>query len=161
MDCIGRHRQYGVNVSFAKSLTLDTWSKRLIYFMENGGNHKFIDYLTKNGGNIDKIDYSSYLVKKYKTELLNKVNKNLKLLILSLKNYNKVDNLFQKDNSIDINSSNENAKNKEKEIVENINEKKEKIVVNNLESNEISTQNFDVNFKKRCVIFKKFFYLRE
>jgi len=77
IDCAGKHREYGVPVSFVRSLTLDAWSKRQILFMENGGNTKALDYFKKYGMKADSnrpVDYKASNVQKYKQDLTKKVD---------------------------------------------------------------------------------------
>jgi ADP-ribosylation factor GTPase-activating protein 2/3 len=73
IDCAGKHREYGVQISFVRSLTLDAWSQRQITFLEQGGNTKSIEYFKKYG--ISRpIDYKNSSVQKYKQELTKKVD---------------------------------------------------------------------------------------
>jgi ADP-ribosylation factor GTPase-activating protein 2/3 len=77
IDCAGKHREYGVPVSFVRSLTLDAWSRRQILFMENGGNTKALDYFKKYGLKPEPnrpVDYKSSTVQKYKQDLTKKVD---------------------------------------------------------------------------------------
>lgn len=77
IDCAGKHREYGVPVSFVRSLTLDAWSRRQILFMENGGNTKALDYFKKYGIKSDAskpIDYKLASAQKYKQDLTKKVD---------------------------------------------------------------------------------------
>jgi hypothetical protein len=77
IDCAGKHREYGVPISFVRSLTLDEWSKRQILFMENGGNTKALEYFKKYGLRSDtsrSIDYKVSTAQKYKQNLTKKVD---------------------------------------------------------------------------------------
>ena len=49
MDCSGEHRGFGVNVSFIKSVTLDSWTEVQVNIMKVGGNQRLRDFLLKNG----------------------------------------------------------------------------------------------------------------
>jgi ADP-ribosylation factor GTPase-activating protein 2/3 len=73
IDCAGKHREYGVQISFVRSLTLDSWSQRQITFMENGGNTKAQDYFKKYGLS-RPYDYKSSTAQKYKQDLTKKVD---------------------------------------------------------------------------------------
>jgi hypothetical protein len=71
-DCAGKHRQYGVAVSFIKSINLDVWNQKQILYMQKGGNSRALDYLRKKGlvtpANRN-IDYKSQIVRQYKDAL--------------------------------------------------------------------------------------------
>jgi len=73
IDCAGKHREYGVQISFVRSLTLDSWSQRQITFMEQGGNPKALEYFKKYGVS-RPFDYKVSNVQKYKQELTKKVD---------------------------------------------------------------------------------------
>jgi len=73
LDCSGKHREYGPQISFARSLDLDTWNRRYMTFMELGGNTKAKEYFNKH--HFQKpYDYKSAQVQKYKQELTKKVD---------------------------------------------------------------------------------------
>ena len=38
IDCSGRHRSYGVHISFVRSITMDKWDDRQLAYMKAGGN---------------------------------------------------------------------------------------------------------------------------
>jgi ADP-ribosylation factor GTPase-activating protein 2/3 len=73
MDCSGKHREYGPQISFARSLNLDNWNERYITFMELGGNAKAQEYFKKQGLKAP-YDYKSPLIQKYKQELTKKAD---------------------------------------------------------------------------------------
>jgi len=73
LDCAGKHREYGPQISFARSLNLDTWNRRYITFMEQGGNPKALEYFKKHGLKAP-YDYKNPIVQKYKQELTKKVD---------------------------------------------------------------------------------------
>lgn len=70
-DCSGRHRGYGTNYSFVKSINLDKWKRIQIEYMKNGGNKqakaKFAEL------EIDKEDkyynYKNNAINKYRDEI--------------------------------------------------------------------------------------------
>lgn len=73
IDCAGKHREYGVHISFVRSLTLDEWTQRQISFVEQGGNTKALDHFKKYG--ITKpYDYKASTVQKYKQDLTKKID---------------------------------------------------------------------------------------
>lgn len=41
IECSGTHRSLGVHLSFVRSVTMDSWSKRQLSMMESGGNQAF------------------------------------------------------------------------------------------------------------------------
>jgi len=45
IDCSGRHRSLGVQISFVRSCTMDTWTKRQLAAMKAGGNHGLKQFL--------------------------------------------------------------------------------------------------------------------
>lgn len=68
-DCAGKHRQYGVQTSFVKSVNLDVWNQKQIIFMQKGGNSRALEYFRKRGiitAANRTIDYKSQIVKQYK-----------------------------------------------------------------------------------------------
>jgi len=73
IDCAGKHREYGVQISFVRSLTLDAWSQRQITFIEQGGNTKAFEYFKKYGLS-RPFDYKSSNALKYRQELTKKVD---------------------------------------------------------------------------------------
>jgi len=73
LDCAGKHREYGPQISFARSLNLDTWNRRYITFMEQGGNTKALEYFRKQGLKTP-YDYKGSQIQKYKQELTKKVD---------------------------------------------------------------------------------------
>jgi ADP-ribosylation factor GTPase-activating protein 2/3 len=73
LDCAGKHREYGPQISFARSLNLDTWNKRYITFMELGGNVKAKEYFNKHHLKTP-YDYKNAHIQKYKQELTKKVD---------------------------------------------------------------------------------------
>mmetsp|Transcript_8567 Transcript_8567/g.22117 ORF Transcript_8567/g.22117 Transcript_8567/m.22117 type:complete len:280 (-) Transcript_8567:152-991(-) len=49
LNCAGRHRGYGVHVSFVRSLELDAWNQHEVRLMLAGGNAGFGDFLSEEG----------------------------------------------------------------------------------------------------------------
>jgi ADP-ribosylation factor GTPase-activating protein 2/3 len=73
LDCAGKHREYGVQYSFVRSLTLDAWSRRQVTFLEVGGNARAAEFFKKHGLKAP-YDYKSQTSQKYKAELAKKVD---------------------------------------------------------------------------------------
>lgn len=70
IDCAGKHRGYGVHISFVRSLTLDKWNEKQLKSMELGGNRKFREFLTAEGHGVpDTHRYNCDLVERYRKEL--------------------------------------------------------------------------------------------
>lgn len=44
MACAGRHRGYGVHLSFVRSLTIDNWSEKQVQMMQMGGNKRLRNF---------------------------------------------------------------------------------------------------------------------
>lgn len=68
-------------------MTLDTWNKKQMLYMENGGNHKAHEFFRKNGVITGTtIDYKNSGIQKYKQELNKKVkiNKILEIILFFL-----------------------------------------------------------------------------
>jgi len=76
LDCSGKHREYGPQISFARSLNLDTWNQRYITCMELGGNAKALEYFRKQGLKAP-YDYRNPVIQKYKQELTKKADASL------------------------------------------------------------------------------------
>ena len=45
LKCAGLHRSFGVNVSFIRSLTIDSWEDQQIEYLRHGGNQRFRAFL--------------------------------------------------------------------------------------------------------------------
>jgi ADP-ribosylation factor GTPase-activating protein 2/3 len=73
LDCSGKHREYGPQISFTRSLTLDSWTARQIAFLEHGGNAKTQEYFNKYGLK-RPYDYKSQTAQKYKNDLIKKID---------------------------------------------------------------------------------------
>ena len=77
LGCSGVHRSLGVHVSFVRSITMDSWTRRQLEMMREGGNEKFNSYLRKKAG-IDmtfapaREKYTSKWAEKYREKLKNK-----------------------------------------------------------------------------------------
>ena len=117
LDCSGEHREFGINISFIKSVTLDQWTQEQVNIMKVGGNQRLKDFLIKHEmpENLDKkIIYNSNLLDFYrrqiKAESIGKFNmepfpskdKLWKTINLSEESLDKVDNDSKNEIIIDI-----------------------------------------------------------
>lgn len=69
MECCGRHRGYGVHISFMKSAELDTWKPEEGYRMQFGGNGKAREYFKQHGILDAKNKYTTTAAQMYKKRL--------------------------------------------------------------------------------------------
>lgn len=71
LECAGKHRNYGVHISFVRSLDLDHFTEEQLKVLQRGGNKRLHDYFKRFG--LDKIDaqsrYSDPLAVKYVQQL--------------------------------------------------------------------------------------------
>ena len=78
IECSGNHRGYGVNISFIRSMTLDSWNDNQINLMKIGGNKNLRELLEVYNIDKNKIDknilYNSKIMDFYRKYLKNKVN---------------------------------------------------------------------------------------
>ena len=49
LQCSGKHRSLGVNVSYVKSITLDSWKRKEILCMLEGGNGQLTQFFDRHG----------------------------------------------------------------------------------------------------------------
>ena len=49
LQCSGKHRSLGVNVSYVKSITLDSWKRKEILCMLEGGNGQLMQFFDRHG----------------------------------------------------------------------------------------------------------------
>lgn len=73
LDCSGKHRELGPQISFVRSLTLDDWTLKQVMHLELGGNKNCAEYFKRYGLN-KPFDYKQPNAQKYKQELLRKVD---------------------------------------------------------------------------------------
>jgi ADP-ribosylation factor GTPase-activating protein 2/3 len=73
LDCSGKHRELGPQISFVRSLTLDDWTLKQIMHLELGGNKACAENF-KRYGLSKPFDYRSANAQKYKQELAKKVD---------------------------------------------------------------------------------------
>ena len=78
INCSGIHRGYGVDISYIKSITLDTWNENQINLMKIGGNKNLRILLEKYDIDKNKVDknilYHSKIMDFYRKYLKNKAN---------------------------------------------------------------------------------------
>ncbi len=121
IKCSGIHRGYGVDISYIRSITLDTWNENQINLMKMGGNKNLRIFLEKydiNKNNVDKnILYHSKIMDFYRKYLKN-ISKNLPIKELApskeeaLKSLNNnINNNNNANKFISIGSKNENDDN--------------------------------------------------
>ena len=125
IDCSGHHRGYGVNISFIRSMTLDSWNDNQINLMKIGGNKNLRELLEVYNIDKNKIDknilYNSKIMDFYRKYLKNKANN----LPNEEQAPSKEDALKSINYNIKIND-NENDINKFKSIGSDVKEKDEK-----------------------------------
>jgi hypothetical protein len=77
MNCSGKHRFLGPNISFVRSIAMDNWKEHEMRAMEKGGNKRFKDYLESEMIEGD-VDYTSEDIQRYKDMLLDEVQQEFK-----------------------------------------------------------------------------------
>ena len=78
-SCTTKHREMGVHISFARSLTLDKWKRKELKAMELGGNKAARAYYEKNGMISDgRPNHQHKALARYKMELAKRVEAALK-----------------------------------------------------------------------------------
>jgi hypothetical protein len=55
MNCAALHRSMGVNISFVRSLSMDTWNEKQLRLMALGGNKALMGFLTNYDLNSENI----------------------------------------------------------------------------------------------------------
>ena len=68
-------------VGTGRSMTLDSWNKKYITFLEKGGNQNFLEFVRKFGligANTREIDYKNPAIQQYKQQLGKQVDDELK-----------------------------------------------------------------------------------
>lgn len=73
MNCSGKHRFLGPNISFVRSVAMDKWKEREMRTMEIGGNKRFLEYLETEMIS-GEIDYDSSALRRYKSQLAKEVS---------------------------------------------------------------------------------------
>ena len=78
INCSGLHRGYGVNISYIRSITLDTWNENQINLMKFGGNKNLRELLELYDIDKNKVDknilYNSKIMDFYRKYLKKKAN---------------------------------------------------------------------------------------
>ena len=157
MDCSARHRSYGPQISFVRSVTMDNWTPLELKIMEIGGNKNFRDFLRHH--NIKKIDYYSERLKNYKNELKDKVNTRSETVLENKKTDEVIENKIPnpkleaklKSDVLVINNNQftQEKQEEKKEITFNL---KDKVKNNNREKRKKKTKKKKVNSEKRWAI---------
>jgi hypothetical protein len=78
INCSGLHRGYGVNISYIRSITLDTWNENQMNLMKFGGNKNLRELLELYNIDKNKVDknilYNSKIMDFYRKYLKKKAN---------------------------------------------------------------------------------------
>ena len=74
MNCSGKHRFLGPNISFVRSIAMDNWKEHEMRAMEIGGNKRFKEFLESEMVE-GEVDYTSETIQRYKHDLLEEVEK--------------------------------------------------------------------------------------
>lgn len=72
MNCSGKHRFLGPNISFVRSVAMDKWKERELRTMELGGNKRFHAYLEAEMIS-GEIDYDGEALRRYRRQLAQEV----------------------------------------------------------------------------------------
>jgi hypothetical protein len=83
MNCAGNHRGYGVNISYIRSITIDTWNETQLAFMKNGGNKKLEELMglfEVPRSTPSQVLFASKLLEYYRNQLKSDVNKGKQLI---------------------------------------------------------------------------------
>ena len=73
LKCAGIHRSLGVEISTIRSLQIDSWTDKQIFYLSKGGNEKFKKFLSEY-----QIDSKSQIDLKYKSKAADYYRKSLK-----------------------------------------------------------------------------------
>ncbi len=74
LNCAGVHRGFGVNISYIRSITMDSWNENQINLMKNGGNQRLRDLFKIyeiNQNYSPELLYSTKLLDFYRRLVLN------------------------------------------------------------------------------------------
>ena len=77
MNCSGKHRSLGPNVSFVRSIAMDNWKEREMRTMEIGGNKRLKAYLESEMVE-GEVDYQDEVLQRYKRMLEEEVEQEMK-----------------------------------------------------------------------------------
>lgn len=75
LDCSAKHRGFGPQISFVRSIGMDNWTEKEMLSMELGGNKKFKEFLQKN--EMETADYKGGAALGYKRDLEREVERRL------------------------------------------------------------------------------------
>jgi len=78
LNCAGDHRGFGVNISYVRSITMDSWSDNQLKIMRIGGNKRLSSLLDEYSLNKEnkEILFKSKLLEYHRKELKSEINKN-------------------------------------------------------------------------------------
>jgi len=74
LNCCGRHRGFGVQTSFVRSLPMDSWSHSQVLSMLEGGNYQLLQFFNRHSLSSSSNDNDSYnddsniIERRYKTK---------------------------------------------------------------------------------------------
>lgn len=83
LNCAGNHRSYGVNISYIRSITIDTWNETQLGFMKLAGNKRLeelMEIFEVPRNTPSQVLFSSKLLEYYRNQLKNDVNKGKQLI---------------------------------------------------------------------------------
>jgi ADP-ribosylation factor GTPase-activating protein 1 len=83
LNCAGNHRSYGVNISYIRSITIDTWNETQLSFMKLAGNKRLEELMAifeVPRNTPSQVLFSSKLLEYYRNQLKNDVNKGKQLI---------------------------------------------------------------------------------
>jgi len=63
LNCAGEHRGYGVNISYVRSITMDSWNDNNVSIISKGGNRKLNELLGLYHINKKKLNVNLYNTK--------------------------------------------------------------------------------------------------
>lgn len=81
LSCAGVHRGYGVNISYIRSITIDSWNNNQVAFMKQGGNRRLLDLAKIFEIDIKKVNKKDF----YNSRLMDFYRKLIKSEISNVK----------------------------------------------------------------------------
>lgn len=90
IECSGKHRHQGVNVSKVRSITMDSWSHSDVLAMLEGGNKQLHDFFTRHelsaSSNLSTQENCNIIRNRYRTNAAKFYKKNLALHSSTVRN---------------------------------------------------------------------------
>lgn len=81
LSCAGEHRGFGVNISYIRSITIDSWNNNQVAFMKQGGNRRLEDLAKIFEIDIKKVNKKDF----YNSRLMDFYRKLIKSEISNVK----------------------------------------------------------------------------